>query len=367
MKCETFWQKWQGVSLSFLSKIHNFANGPFLYTFSSLDGVYDLCLFKICNCRSFHEMFRMTLFDRNGKGLAYHFCPKFIILQMAHFHIFSSLGVVYDLCLFKICNCRSFHEMFRMTLFDRNGKGLAYHFCPKFIILQMAHFHIFSSLEGVYDLCLFKICNCRSFHEMLKMTTFWQKWQGVSLSFLSKIHNFANGPFLYIFSSLDGVYDLCLFKICNCRSFQEMWKMKLFDRNGKGLAYLFCPKFIILQMAHFHIFSSLEVVYDLCLFKICNCRSFHEMWKMTLFDRNGKGLAYHFCPKFIILQMAHFHIFSSLEGVYDLCLFKICNCRSFQEMWKMKLFDRNGKGLAYLFCPKFKILQMAHFYIPFHL
>ena len=163
----------------------------------------------------------------------------------------------------------------------------------------------------------------------------------------------------HIFSSLDGVYDLCLFKICNCRSFQEMWKMKLFDRNGKGLAYLFCPKFIILQMAHFYIFSSLDGVYDLCLFKICNCRSFHEMWKMTLFDRNGKGLAYHFCPKFIILQMAHFHIFSSLE--VDLCLFKICNCRSFHEMWRMTLFDRNGKGLAYLFCPKFIILQMATF------
>ena len=170
---------------------------------------------------------------------------------MAHFHIFSSLEVVYDLCLFKICNCRSFHEMWKMALFVRNGKGLAYLFCPKFIILQMADFYIFSSLEVVYDLCLFKICNCRSFHEMWKMALFDRNGKG--LSFLSIIHNFANGPFSYLFIS-EGVHDLCLLKICNCRSFHEMLRMTLFDRNGKGLAYHFCPKFIILQMAHFHIF-----------------------------------------------------------------------------------------------------------------
>ena len=86
-----------------------------------------------------------------------------------------------------------------MTLFDKNGKGLAHHFCQKLWIFKKALFRIFSSLETVYDPCLIKICFCRSFNEMWKNAPFWQKWQGVSTSLCQKIMNFQKGPFPYLF------------------------------------------------------------------------------------------------------------------------------------------------------------------------
>ena len=132
----------------------------------------DLCLSKLCNCRSFHEMLRMGQMARGTLAIC-------VVLNISWNDLFSSLEGVYDLCLSKLCNCRSFHEMLRTGQMARGTLAIC-------VVLNISWNDLFSSLEGVYDLCLSKLCNCRSFHEMLRtgqmqggaLHSESPKWQG---------------------------------------------------------------------------------------------------------------------------------------------------------------------------------------------
>ena len=65
----------------------------------------------------------------------------------------------------------------------------------------------------------------------LKIPTLWQKWQGVSSSFLPKNENFL----------FRGVKS----------NFRYIRKSPLFGKNGKGLAHRFCQKMKIFNPLRF--------------------------------------------------------------------------------------------------------------------
>ena len=109
-----------------------------------------------------------------------------------------------DPCLFKICHCRLFHEMLKNDTFWQKWQGVSPCFWPKFMNFQKG---LFSYLFIPWTLSVFKICHCRLFHEMLKNDTFWQKWQGVSPCFWPKFMNFQKGLFSYLFISWTPVYS----------------------------------------------------------------------------------------------------------------------------------------------------------------
>ena len=142
-----------------------------------------------------------------------------------------------------------------MTLFDKNGKGLAHVFGQNSWIFKKAYFHIFSSLGplSIQNMLL------QIIHEMLKNDTFWQKWQGVSPSFLAKIHEFSKRLIFISFHLLDP----CLFKICHCRLFHEMLKNDTFWQKWQGVSPCFWPKFMNFQKGLFsYLFISWTPVYS---------------------------------------------------------------------------------------------------------
>ena len=173
----------------------------------------------------------MTLFNKNGKGLANLFGQNSWIFKKAYFYIFSCLWPL------SIQNVIADHFMKyeKMTLFDKNGLPIfvnifanIHEFSKRLIFI----IHEFSKRLSFHplDSCLFKICYCRSFHEMWKNDTFWQKWQGVSPCLLAKIHEFSKRLIFISFHPLDH----CLFKICHCRSFHDVKKWHFLTKMARG-------------------------------------------------------------------------------------------------------------------------------------
>ena len=130
----------------------------------------------------------------------------------------------------------------KIRLYEKKWQGVIIpnHFWPKFMNLQMAHFHIFSSLEGVYDLCLFKLCNCRSFHEMWRTTQMARVPKRYQNGPVAKLWNGKGGPLPFV-TSLTSHEMICYYIVWIDRDQTLLLEMKRYENgpvaklwNGKG-------------------------------------------------------------------------------------------------------------------------------------